>query len=803
MKPKKYKFLDSFPGHQYRYIDQTGEGRAPVSSDVLRDDLNKQGYEAYFSVNGFADAADAKKEHCSSINSFFVDIDGRKDSTELDSIKSRLMPTFITETKNGYHIFWLLDEPIYKDEITEEDWNLAVSRWERIEQSIVTTLNADPVVKDITRIMRIPGTYYWKKSGDAWKSGVENAPFKIVGLHKEMAATYTMEQVEEAFPLTETVVQPFPKTVEGEKMAKYADAEKKSFFEMVNKEYPIERRPSFQRLISGEPGTLPPNIASRNMALLITATQMRQAGWTKDKAIKHIEEVGWHGIEKESGGPREIVNTINSAFAGSYTYSYKNDVIAFNMTPEEQREIQSAYTEVAKKRKDTDKVRFSNYEYEIASRYPHLKKNEVGIVFNYENGVYKMLSDQELSNIILNMLYEDMLWGYRTKRNISDKIACLISIIPDLELTNDKGDFFNCRNGLLQLSTGELKPHTPDFVSLVQSPVTYDPDATATTWLACLEAWMKGPESEEKKLMLQQFSGYLLTSSMAYAKALFLVGDGGNGKSTFADTLSMVIGEQGTSRIDLEDLYSTFGLKGLIGKRLNVVEEVGGNYYQAHKLKKLISGESLTINMKFKDQFKFTPTAKFMFAVNTMPRVDDSSSATERRILVVQFNNHFRDNPNTELRFSGGALFQELPGILNWMLEGYRKLEKDKMFVTTHEQQLALLEYREENSSVEGFIGECLYYSPAVETPTSKLYTEYKDYCMKDGRKFKSAIAFTKEMKAHGKRTGKFHFIERTSGHNPAAFRGVAVSSSWSDANFNDTSPRYNPSYEADDEDVL
>lgn len=788
---KKHKFLESFPDHVFRYIDQTGEGRGPVSSDVRRDDLNEQGYEAYFTVNGFKGQPDAKKEHCTSINAFFVDIDGRKDPSEIEEIKERLIPTFVLETKNGYHIYWVLDEAIYKEEVDEETWENALMRWERIEQNIVTTLKGDAVVKDITRIMRQPDTYYWKKSGDAYKQGVKNAPFKIKGIFKQISASYSMEQVEEAFPFVpETMVAPFPKTAEGENMQKYADAEKRNFFDMVNKAYPIEERPSFTKLISGEDGTLPPNIASRNMALLITATLMRQAGWTKKKALDHFAVVGWHGIEKERSGMQEISNTVNSAFRGTYTYSYKNDVIAFNMTPEEQVQIQNAYTEVAKKRKDTDKVRFSNYEYEVASRYPYLKKNEVGIVFNYVDGVYKMLTDQDLSNIILNMLYEDMLWGYRTKRNVSDKVACLLSIIPDLVLTADKGDFFNVKNGLLQLSTAELKPHTPDFVSLVQSPVAYDPDATCPTWQTSLESWMTGPESEEKKKVLQQFAGYLLTSSMVHAKALFLVGDGGNGKSTFADTLSMVIGEQGTSRIDLEDLYSTFGLKGLIGKRLNIVEEVGGNYYQAHKLKKLISGESLTINMKFKDQFKFSPEAKFIFAVNTMPRVDDSSTATERRIVVVQFNNNFRDNPNIDLRFAGGLLAQELSGILNWMLVGYRSLVKERAFTVTKEQLITLSEYREENSSVDGFIAGALVFAPEAMETGSKLYGEYKDFCMKDGRKYKSMIGFTKELKAYGKRTGKFFYVDRTNGHSSGFFKGIGISSKWDEDSFEDTSPR-------------
>lgn len=783
--PKKIKFLDSFPDHVYRYIDQTGEGRPPVSSETRRDDLNKIGYEAYFTVNGFKGAPDARKESLTSINSFFVDIDGRKDPAEIEKISKRLKPTFVLETKNGYHIYWLLDEAIFKDEVSADEWENAIMRWERIEAGVVATLKADPVVKDITRILRIPDTYYWKKSGDAYKGGVENAPFKIKGLVKNEAATYSMDEIEDAFPPLESIVAPFPKTQEGEQMQRFAEAEKNAFFEAVNAFYPIEERPSFQKLINGKDDKVLPRENCANNALLVGASLMRQAGWSKAAAVKWVSEHGWYGIEKEKSGMQEIVSTINSAYRSGYTFSYKNEFIAFNMTPEEQVKIQSAYTAVAKGRKETDKTRFSNYEYEVKARYPHLKKNEAGVIFNYVDGVYKMLSDQDVSGIILNMLYEDMLWGYRTKKHVADKVATLLSIIPDLELTNDKGDWFNVRNGLLQLSTGVLNPHTPDFVSLVQSPVFYDADATAPMWEACLDAWMKGPESEEKKRMLQQFAGYLLTSSMVYAKALFLVGDGGNGKSTFADTLSMVMGEQATSRIDLEDLYGTFGMKGLIGKRLNVIEEVGGNYYQAHKLKKLISGESLTINMKFKDQFRFTPEAKFLFAVNMMPRVDDSSSATERRMVVVQFNNNFRDKPNVHLRFADGLLAEELPGILNWMLAGYRSLMKSGEFEKSREQHQTLAEYREENSSVDGFIGECLtFQEEAVET-THKLYDGYKDYCIKDGRKYKSMIAFTKEMKAYGQRTGKFQYMPRTNNHSTGFFKGATIASKW-DADFSE-----------------
>ena len=768
------QFLTYFPDHVYRYIDLTGQSRPPQSCAEVNNDLNIQGYESYFTVNGFNNAPNAQKEQCTNLNAFFVDIDGRKNLEELEEIKKKLDPTFITETKNGYHIYWLLDEVIYKNEIAPEEWDEAVARWERIEQSIVTALDADKAVKDLTRILRVPNTLYWKQTGDQWSKGTEGV-FKIKGIYKQPNNTYSMNDVEEVFPSTEIV----PTLNDKNKLV--VRAEKDDFFDRVNDMYPIEERESFQKMISAHPDSLLPNFG-RNNALLVTGCLMRQAKWTEAKALEQLKIVGWHGLEKEGGGWNEIKNTIHSAFDGTYTYSYKHELIAFNMSPLENQKIQQVYTKVIKDKKDQDRVRFSTYERELLISHPYLKKNEIGIVFQYENGVYKMLSDQEISDMVLTGLFDDMLWNYRTKKNVSDKVACLLSIIPLLVITDDKGYIINVKNGLLNIDTKELQPHTPDFVSLVQYPVDYEPEATAPVWEQCVDEWMSGDEQEGKVTLLKQFSGYLLSSSMLYDRALFMVGDGGNGKSTFIDTISMVIGKNATSHIDLESLYGEFGMHGLIGKRLNIIEEVHGNYYQSNKLKKLISGEQVTIDIKYKPQFTFRPQTKFVFSVNLLPRVDDTSTATERRILAVQFLNNYRDNPNYELRSSVGLLAKELSGILNWMIDGAQLLAYAKKFIITEEQVRMLDEYREENSSVEGFLARCIILNEhsSIDTPT--LYAEYKRWSATDGgRKPKANITFTKEVKAYGAKGKRFTFTGRSSGNAESKFNGIALSPQWID----------------------
>lgn len=764
MKKQDNTFISFFPNTRFRYLDLGGRNRPAISSDVIRPELNNDGYDSFFTVNGFT-GNDAKKENCINLNAFFCDIDKKLTEAEIEEIKNILMPTFITETFNGFHFYWCLDEVIYKEE--HEDWEDLVTQWEEIEQSIVNTIkDADKQVKDLPRILRVPNTLYWKKT---------KGEFKIKGYWKSPASVYSFAQMREAFPVKE-IITPSLQNETNENLKRYAEQERKDFFNKVNELYPIETRGSFQKMISGKEGTLPKGMGQRNYALLVTASLMKQAGWSKEKALKHFEKIGWHGIEKERGGWQEIVTTVTSAFNNNYTYSYKNEIIAFNMNSEEQALIQDAFNGIFKARKEKDKVRYSNYEREIVAQYPHLRKNEIGIVFNYKDGVYKMVSDQELAGMVFNGLYEDMLWGFRTKKNVADKVACLLSIIPDLKITNDKGYILNLKNGLLNIHTRELKPHTPDFVSLIQSPVVYDPQAQCPTWNECVDAWMEGSEKDEKRLLLQQFSGYCLSSSMQHDKALFLVGDGGNGKSTFVDTIAMVIGADATSHIDLEGLYSQFGMHGLIGKRLNIIEEVPGNYYQSNKLKKLISGEQVTIDIKYKPQFSFRPQAKFIFAVNQMPRVDDNSTATERRICAIQFLNNFRNNPNTKLRSDMGLLAKELSGILNWMLDGAKSLHEMGKFIITKEQMQMLAEYRQENSSVEGFIAECLEFKEGEVTSARDLYEQYKTYSIKDGRKFKGSLAFTKELKAYGIRNNCCQFIERQNGHAPAKFEGVKIS---------------------------
>ena len=109
------------------------------------------------------------------------------------------------------------------------------------------------------------------------------------------------------------------------------------------------------------------------------------------------------------------------------------------------------------------------------------------------------------------------------------------------------------------------------------------------------------------------------------------------------------------------------------------------------------------------------------------------------------------------------------------MIDGANNLRQDKDFIKTEEQTRILADYRQENSSVEGFIGEVLEFDVTAISNVADLYEDYKTYCVKDGRKFKGSGSFTKEMKAYGIRYEKFHYVERENGHDQNKFLGVRV----------------------------
>lgn len=168
--------------------------------------------------------------------------------------------------------------------------------------------------------------------------------------------------------------------------------------------------------------------------------------------------------------------------------------------------------------------------------------------FDNTCGVYRFNGDvkikQELERIYKEELHEDLKTpktNLLTETDRNEIVARVkwTTIIERCELENNYNtSIINLRNGLFDIDTKQLRPHTPEYLSINQFPVTYDPQAS---WVGALK-FLKGVQNKEGVItLIKMFGCILLSKSTKHQKAFFFAGKGDNGKSVLIDLIEAFI----------------------------------------------------------------------------------------------------------------------------------------------------------------------------------------------------------------------------------------------------------------------
>jgi putative DNA primase/helicase len=131
----------------------------------------------------------------------------------------------------------------------------------------------------------------------------------------------------------------------------------------------------------------------------------------------------------------------------------------------------------------------------------------------------------------------------------------------DEQCKHDPRDLMACQNGLLDLKTGELLPHSPAFLSMNAVEYVYDPKAKASTWDKFVREVLP---DEDARNTLQQEMGYLISNDTRHQKIFAHIGERRSGKGTIAYVLKLLIGPENVVNPTLENLKQHFGLASLI-----------------------------------------------------------------------------------------------------------------------------------------------------------------------------------------------------------------------------------------------
>ena len=322
---------------------------------------------------------------------------------------------------------------------------------------------------------------------------------------------------------------------------------------------------------------------------------------------------------------------------------------------------------------------------------------------------------------------------------------------------------------LLDLDGGQPLDGQTSGVVTRRLGTSFNPEAKCPTWMKFLEKIFDG--DDELINFLQRSVGYSLSGATTEQVFFILVGTGANGKSTFLRTMMQLMGDYGTTLPMQTLMEQPFGggqtndLASLLGKRLVAASEGEASQKLAEsKIKWITGGDRIKCRHLYKNFFEFDPQFKLWLATNNLPDVSGSDDAVWRRIMLVEFPVSIpAEQQDKDLT---GKLIAELPGILNWAMQGYRQW-KEMGLCPPDQVLMATTSYRDENDVVRQWLKACCVPIANHETSMKALHEFYCDWCEQSGFRAKPISVFGKELSRKG-----FDPIKRKEGNYR---RGLAI----------------------------
>ena len=265
-------------------------------------------------------------------------------------------------------------------------------------------------------------------------------------------------------------------------------------------------------------------------------------------------------------------------------------------------------------------------------------------------------------------------------------------------------------------------------------------------WKDALHCFFCGDQSLTD--YVQQICG-LCAIGKVYQEALIIAyGEGSNGKSTFWNAISRVLGSySGTMSADALTVGCKRNVKPemaeLKGKRLVIAAELEeGMRLNTAVIKQLCSTDEIQAEKKYKDPFRYTPAHTLVLYTNHLPRVGANDDGTWRRLIVIPFlaklegKSDIKNFADYLVEHAGGA-------ILSWVMEGAKQVI-DRQFKLEVPQcvKKAIHAYRESNDWMSAFLEDCCDVDKTYQQKSGELYQEYRSYCSRNGEYTRSTTDF-------------------------------------------------------------
>lgn len=302
-------------------------------------------------------------------------------------------------------------------------------------------------------------------------------------------------------------------------------------------------------------------------------------------------------------------------------------------------------------------------------------------------------------------------------------------------------------NGVFNRETGILEPFTPNYVFTSKISTNYVHNAKQPNIKGWdFDKWLSEIACGDSEIitLLWQVINDAMNGNYTRKKAIFLVGDGNNGKGSFQQLLSNLIGFNNIASLKANEFEQEFKLSVLEGKTAVIGDDVpvGINIEDSSNFKSVVTGDSVLVNVKNKQPYRAEFRCTVIQSTNGMPRFKDKTGGTNRRLLIVPFKADFNGlTENTDIK----EKYLKDTQVLEYVLYKAINLDFDKFIIPKASQDMLEL-YKQDNDPVYDFKLNVFDEWNVRKIPKYIVYGFYKDFCNDNGyyplsdRKFHSQL---------------------------------------------------------------
>lgn len=382
-----------------------------------------------------------------------------------------------------------------------------------------------------------------------------------------------------------------------------------------------------------------------------------------------------------------------------------------------------------------------------------------GIIYCFNGRCWGKVQEDEIKLFIHSAV--DALGGdnigrkhYRWKTEVYKQFMSEALFVPK-EKTEGQ-TLINLRNGTFEITAEHqlLREYRAEDFLRYCLDFDYDPQATAPMFQKYLDRVLPDKDCQA---VLSEYMGYIFSKGLKLEKVLLLTGSGANGKSTFFTIATAIFGQDNVSSFSLQELtkgqYQRAELQDVI---VNFCSEISGKMETA-VFKQLASGEPVSARHIFGRPFTMTDYAKMVFLCNELPWQIEQTDAFFRRFIIIPFEQTIPEEER-DPDLANKIIASECSGVFNWMLDGLKRLLKNRRFTDSEVIKRQIELFRYERDTVAVFVDEENYVpSEFKSAKLAELYADYTDYCKENMLRTVSNITFAKRLRYMG-----FHIFRKS-----------------------------------------